>query len=85
MCDIAHEREQIDAILETAYAARPNAAEKTEIDLVELGIAALCQHYADLCSEDCMRQRCLDFMARRAFHFSSAPTFKKFPALMATL
>ena len=64
MCDIAQERERIDDILQQAIAGTAMLDRRDEDALVETALFALREHYADLCSEDCMRARCEAFVAR---------------------
>lgn len=68
MCGIAKERQRIDAMLEWATMHGPGRDCVNENELVDLGLAVLREHYADTCSEESMRERCKDFVARLAPH-----------------
>ncbi len=64
MCNIPEERKRIDEILEQAIAHRPVFDEFGADTMVEEALTALRAHYADFCSEECMRARCEGFVAR---------------------
>lgn len=66
MCDLAKERSRIDAILEWATIQKPVRDCVDESKLTDFGLAVLREHYADACSDECMRERCKDFAQRLA-------------------
>lgn len=66
MCDIAKEKQRIDAILERAAGMEPMRDCVDENELADFGLAALSEYYSDACPDECLRQRCMDFAARVA-------------------
>lgn len=66
MCDLAKERERIDAILEWAAKQTPVRDRVDENELAEFALAVLREHYADTCPDECMRARSRDFATRLA-------------------
>lgn len=65
MCDLAKERERINAILEWAGRQRPVRDSVDENELTDFVLAVLQENYADKCPE-CMREVCRDFATRLA-------------------
>jgi len=76
MCDLAKERQKIDAILARAAAMEPIRRSMDTKELIEHSLSILREHYEHACSEKCMRDRCEDFvvrlMARRRAHMALA-------------
>lgn len=64
MCDIEQEREKIDAIIVEAISPFHFSGPWNEAALTECAMAALSGHVLDLCTEDCLRARCRNFIAR---------------------
>ncbi len=68
MCDITQERERIEVILDQAISRSETLDHRDDDVLVEAALFALREHYADICSEECMRARCEAFVARMKRH-----------------
>lgn len=64
MCDIAEEKQKIDALLEDAAHVGPMRDCADERMLTELGLRLLREHYADACPDECLRRRCAEFAER---------------------
>ncbi|WP_400769019.1 hypothetical protein [Methylosinus sporium] len=64
MCDIESERGRIDALLDAAARAAPAGVREDERALARFCLAALGEHYATECPDECLRRRCDDFVAR---------------------
>lgn len=64
MCDIAEERQKIDALLEEAARVPPMRDCIDERMLTDLGVLLLHEHYSDACPDECLRRRCADFAER---------------------
>ena len=64
MCDLAKERQKIDAILSRAATMEPIRRSMDRKELIEHSLAILREHYEHACSEKCMRDRCEDFVER---------------------
>jgi hypothetical protein len=64
MCEIEGERNKIDALLDAAARAAPAGARSDESALAQFCLAALGEHYATECPDECLRRRCDDFAAR---------------------
>ena len=64
MCDLAKERQKIDAILARVTAMEPVHCSIDESELIEHSLAVLHDYYIDACSEACMRERCREFVER---------------------
>lgn len=64
MCDLAKERQKIDAILARAAAMEPASRAMGIEELTEHSLSVLREHYEHACSEKCMRERCEDFVTR---------------------
>jgi len=64
MCDLARERQKIDAMLARAVAIEPARGSFDRQELVERSLSVLREHYEHACSEKCMRERCEDFVER---------------------
>jgi hypothetical protein len=69
MCDIARERKRIDLILRAAIARGCSSRRLDAEAMVDVGLTALRDSYADSCSEDCMRARCESFVGRFGHEF----------------
>lgn len=66
MCDLAKERQRIDAILGWAAIQEPVRDSVDERELTDFGLAVLRDYYADACPDECMHERCKEFAARLA-------------------
>jgi hypothetical protein len=64
MCDIAAEKQKIDALLEDAARKNPMRDCADERLLTELALRALREHYEDTCPDECLRRRCTEFAER---------------------
>ena len=64
MCDIAAEKQKIDALLEDAARKNPMRDCADERLLTELALRALREHYEDTCPDECLRRRCAEFAER---------------------
>jgi hypothetical protein len=64
MCDIADEKQKIDALLEDAARRAPMRDCVDERELTAHGLRLLRAHYADACPDECLRRRCADFAER---------------------
>jgi hypothetical protein len=64
MCDLAKERQKIDAMLARAAAMEPVRGSTDRKELIEHSLSVLREHYEHTCSESCMRERCEDFVER---------------------
>lgn len=64
MCDLAKERQKIDAILARAAAMEPMRDSIDTQELIEHSLSVLREDYEHACSENCMRERCEDFVGR---------------------
>lgn len=66
MCDIAGERQRIDAILALAAEMEPVRNCLDENRLAEFGLMVLGEYYSDACPDECLRKRCVEFATRLA-------------------
>ncbi|ATQ70093.1 MULTISPECIES: hypothetical protein [Methylosinus] len=64
MCDIAAEKQKIDALLEDAARESPMRDCADERLLTELALRTLREHYEDTCPDECLRRRCTEFAER---------------------
>ncbi|MBY6239683.1 hypothetical protein [Methylosinus sp. Sm6] len=64
MCDIADEKQKIDALLEDAAREKPMRDCADERVLTELALWALRKHYEHSCPDECLRRRCAEFAER---------------------
>ncbi|WP_374544844.1 hypothetical protein [Rhodoblastus sp.] len=64
MCDIEFERRKIDAMILEAIQPFWFSGQWSEAALVECAAASLRDHFADLCTENCVRARCETVIAQ---------------------
>jgi hypothetical protein len=64
MCDLAKERQKIDAMLARAVGMDPLGGSMGRKELIEHSFTILREHYEHACSEKCMRERCEEFVER---------------------
>ena len=64
MCDIEHDRRKIDALIEMNISPFWLEDARNHNALVEVAVKCLSDEYSDICSEECLRSHCKDWVTR---------------------